>query len=90
MINTASRIMMAAAAAGLAVAPVAAQANTRAGDSGSVYSVSASGPGLGRAAEGEFLNDGIAIIVALLAAAGIISGIVIAVDSGDDGQSPGT
>ncbi len=90
MIKTASRMMMGVAAAVLVVAPVAAQANTRAGDSGAVYSVSSSAPGLGREAKGESLNDGIAIIIALLAAAAIISGIVIAVDSDNDGQSAGT
>ena len=53
----ASRIALVLATASLAVAPVAAQANTRAGDHGAVYSrESLSQPGLAR----EFKGMGIA------------------------------
>jgi hypothetical protein len=89
MMKTATRIAMAAAAASMAVMPIAAQANTRAGDSGSVYSVSAA-PGVGRAAEGESAKGGFSIIIGLLAAAAIVGGVIFASSSDDDGQSPGT
>lgn len=87
--KTATRLAMAAAAASMAVMPIAAQANTRAGDSGSVYSVTAA-PGIGRAAEGEQAKGGFSIILALLASAAIVAGIVLASSSDDNGQSPGT
>jgi len=89
MMKTATRIAMAAAAATMALTPIAAQANTRAGDSGSVYSVSAA-PGVGRTADGESARSGLSIILALLAGAAIIGGIIFATESDDDGQSPGT
>jgi len=89
MMKTVNRIILSAAAASMAVLPVAAQANTRAGDSGAIYSTSA--PGLGRAAEGEEVGGGgTGIIIAILAAAAVIGGIIMATDSDDDGQSPGT
>ncbi|MBA3862342.1 MAG: hypothetical protein C0517_00165 [Erythrobacter sp.] len=90
MIKFAARAMMATAAATMAIAPVAVQANTRAGDSASVYRVSASKPGVGRATQGESNSDGETILIALLAAAAIIGGIIIAASSGDNNQSPGT
>ncbi|MET4131836.1 hypothetical protein ABIE62_000952 [Porphyrobacter sp. MBR-155] len=94
MIKFAARSVMAAAAATMALAPVAAQANTRAGDSASVYRVSASKPGVGRAAQGESNSDrevnAETIIIALLATAAIIGAIIIAASSGDNNQSPGT
>jgi hypothetical protein len=90
MIKTVSRMMMTAAAASLAIAPIAVQAGTRASDSGSVYSVASSAPGIGRADEGESAVSGIAVILALLAAGLIGAGIYFATDSDDDGQSPGT
>ena len=86
--KTASRMLMAAAAATMAIAPVAAQANTRAGDSGSVYSVSA--PGLGRADEGESLKSGATIILGLLGFAAFVAGVYLAADGGSRDQSPGT
>jgi len=89
MIKTATRMMIAAAAASMAFAPIAAQAGTRAGDAGAVYSA-ASAPGMGRSADGEALDGGSSIILALLAAGLIISGIIFAIDSNDQGQSPGT
>lgn len=88
MIKTVNRMILTAAAASMVVLPVAAQANTRAGDSGAIYSASA--PGVGRTAEGEELGGGITIILAILAAAAVIGGIINATDSDDDGQSPGT
>jgi hypothetical protein len=88
MMKTVNRMILTAAAASMAVLPVAAQANTRAGDSGAIYSTS--GPGLGRDAEGEDLKGGgVSIILALLAAAAVIGGIIYATDSDGDGQSPG-
>lgn len=87
MMKMTSRLMFATAAAGLAFAPVAAQANTRAGDSGVVYSAPVSDPGAGRSAEGEeVIGSGfLAAILAAIAAAGVI----IIIDDDDD-QSPGT
>lgn len=88
MMKTFSRMMLAAAATTLAVTPIAAQAGTRASDSGAVYSVSA--PGLGRAAEGEKAASGSTIILAIFAAIAVGAGIYFAADSDDNGQSPGT
>jgi hypothetical protein len=86
MFKTTAKIMATAAAAGLAFAPIAASANTRAADA-PVYSA-ASGPGLDRSVEGEgVIAPGIlAAIFAALIAAGII---IIADDDDDDNQSPG-
>lgn len=90
MKKIATRFAMTAAAASLAVLPIAAQANTRASDSTAVYSVSAAQPGIGRAAEGESAKGGFGIVLGLLAAALIVGGIFLASDSEDNGQSPGT
>jgi hypothetical protein len=95
MIKTVSRMMAATAALGLVAAPIMAQANTRAGDSSAVYSVSNAAPGLGRAAEGEGIqNKGPGIILLLLGGAAIVTGILIATDvissENDDCASPGT
>jgi hypothetical protein len=90
MIKTVSRVMFAAAAASMAFAPIAAQAGTRAGDSGAVYSASSSVPGMGREDNGESLKSGLSIVLALIASGLIITGIVFASQSDDDGQSPGT
>ncbi len=88
MIKSISRTMMAAASIGLVFAPVAAQANTRAGDSAQVYTSGAvSQPGVGRSAEGESLVAPgflFAILAALIAA-----GVIVLIDDGGD-QSPGT
>lgn len=84
----AARLAMTAAAAGLAFAPIAAQANTRAGDSGNFYSASAvSQPGIGREADGEALEGTGGILIILLGAAAI-AGIIIIIDD-EDNQSPG-
>ncbi|MGY6637360.1 MAG: hypothetical protein ACXIUO_09495 [Erythrobacter sp.] len=91
MMKTATRFVLAAAAASMAVLPVAAQANTRAGDSGVVHSASA--PGLGRAAAGERqgAEEGFSpILLGLISAGLVITGIVLATQSNDKGQSPGT
>lgn len=91
MMKTVNRMLLGAAAASMALLPISAQANTRAGDNGSVYSVSA--PGLGRAADGEAAGKrkkGASIVLALLAGSLIIGGIILATQSDDNGQSPGT
>lgn len=96
MIKTVSRVMAAVAALGLVAAPMAVSANTRAGDSGAVYSTSNAAPGLGRAATGEGQDDesGIGgVLIGVAAGAAIITGILIATDviGDDDGDcaSPG-
>lgn len=88
MMKTVNRVLLTAAAASMAVLPVAAQANTRAGDNGAIYSQSA--PGIGRDAEGESIGNGGKILLALIAAGLVTFGIIKATDSKDDGQSPGT
>ena len=88
MMKTMSRLMVTAAAASMAFAPIAAQANTRAGDNAPVYTSEAAQPGMARDAEGEEMR-GRSTILLLLAAAAAIAGIVIAADNEDDDQSPG-
>ncbi|MEM7665248.1 MAG: hypothetical protein AAF250_05280 [Pseudomonadota bacterium] len=84
----ASRLAVTVAAASMAFAPIAAQANTRAGDSSTIYSGSAvSQPGVGRSDDGESLKGTGGIIIILLAAAAV-AGIIIIIDD-DDNQSPG-
>lgn len=90
-----SKVIMTAAAASLAFAPIAAQANTRAADSAPVYSsASASQPGLGRSDEGESIVGVPGILIGIFAAAAVIGGIVIASsedsEDTDETQSPGT
>lgn len=90
MMKTMTRILAATAAMGVAFAPIAAQANTRAGDSGAVYSVSNSAPGLGRSDEGEAQAGGFPfLIVFVVVAVGL--GIYVSTDPDDDGDrvSPG-
>lgn len=84
----ASSLMLAAGAASLAIAPIAAQAATRAGDSGSMFSLSS--PGAGRTAAGERDAEAGSIILAIGAGAAIIAAIVVAANNKDKGQSPGT
>ena len=83
----------ASAALGLVAAPIMASANTRAGDAGSVYSVSNSAPGLGRAASGEGQNDDDAgagaFLLGALALVAIGGGIYIALDDNGNRASPG-
>ncbi|HEY6964305.1 MAG TPA: hypothetical protein VI407_03745 [Erythrobacter sp.] len=95
MIKTMTRMMAATAALGLVAAPIIAHANTRAGDSNSVYSAN-SAPGLGRAAAGEGQDEGEGGAGSLLLGAGavglIVVGGLIAFDViGDDNDcaSPG-
>ncbi len=82
--KTLSRIMLAAAASSLAIAPVAAQAGTRASEG-----VSLSAPGHGRSAKGESVKGASSIILLLLASGLIVAGIASASSSKDKGQSPG-
>jgi len=81
-----SRLLMTAAAAGMALAPIAATAKTRAADSAPTYT-SVSAPGEGREADGEKLVAP-GILVAILAAAAA-AGVIIIIDDDDDNQSPG-
>ena len=95
MFKGTSKIIATAAAVGLAMAPVAAQANTRAGDQSPVYTSStASQPGLGRSEEGESVVGVPGILIGIFAAAAVIGGIVIAASEDDEDtdetQSPGT
>ena len=89
MMKTMSRALVTAAAASMAFAPIAAQANTRAGDNTPVYTSNAAQPGLGRDAEGESVKGSGGILLAIFAVAAAIGGIIVIAD-GDDGQSPGT
>ena len=91
MMKTVSRAMVTVAAAAMAFAPIAAQANTRAGDNAPVYTNSSvAQPGAGREAEGEELRGTPGIVIALLAAAAVIGGIVAVADDEGDDVSPGT
>lgn len=96
MIKTVTRMMAATAALGLVAAPMVATANTRAGDSGAVYSTANAAPGLGRASagEGQGEEDGVGgLLIGAAAAGAIIVGILVATDViGDDNgdcASPG-
>jgi len=86
MIKATIRLVATVAAASLAFAPIAASANTRAGDSDTSYTAAASQPGQGRDATGEKLIAP-GILGAILAAAAA-AGIIIIIDD-DDNQSPG-
>lgn len=94
MFKATSKVIMTAAAAGMALAPIAAQANTRAADSAPVYTSSAAQPGLGRSAEGEGVVGVPGILIGIFAAAAIIGGIAVAASEDDEDtdetQSPGT
>ena len=89
MKKLASRIAVATAAASMAFAPIAAQANTRAGDSSTVYT-SASAPGVSAAVEGEDFGAtrGLSGILIILFGAAAAAGLIILLDD-DDNQSPG-
>lgn len=89
MMKTVSRALVTAAAASMAFAPIAVQANTRAGDNTPVYTTNSAQPGLARDAEGESVKGGSGILLAIFAVAAAIGGIIVIADS-DDGQSPGT
>lgn len=91
MTKTFRNLVLTSAAAGLAFAPVAAQANTRAGDSNTVYSASASAPGTARGSEGEGLSGvGAGGIIAAIVASLWATGVIFAFADDDPDQSPGT
>jgi hypothetical protein len=94
MFKATSKVIMATAAAGLALAPIAVQANTRAADSAPVYTSTTAQPGLGRSAEGEGVVGVPGLLVGIFAAAAIIGGIAVAAseddEDADETQSPGT
>ena len=89
MMKTVSRVLVTAAAASMAFAPIAVQANTRAGDNAPVYTADFAQPGLGRATDGEDVKGATGIILLLFAAAAAIAGIIVVADT-DNGASPGT
>jgi ABC-type sugar transport system substrate-binding protein len=94
MMKTTARLMLTVAAAGLALSPIAAQANTRASDSNATYSVPSSQPGMGRSADGEsIVGPG---FLAVIAAAAAALGVYLLIDDDSDtiiddaeNQSPG-
>ncbi len=93
MMKAMTRVMVSAAAASMAFAPIAVQANTRASSSTPVYTPSAAQPGMGRDAEGEELggrNGGATVLIAILGVAAVVGGIIAITDDEDDDQSPGT
>jgi hypothetical protein len=91
MKNTFSRLALATAALGMALSPVAAHANTRAGDAGVIYAAqsgSTSDPWIvGDDDEGGFWLDSRGILAIVLGAFAI-AGMVVVVSDGDN-QSPG-
>ena len=92
MQNVIGKSILAASAAGLALYPVAAQANTRAGSSASYYVASAnSQPGLQRAAEGEdelaWIDDEFMTI--LLGSIGVGAALIMVFWGGSGGGSGG-
>ena len=91
MMKAMSRVMVTAAAASLAFAPIAVQANTRASDNAPVYNTSSQAqPGMGRTAAGEEVKGAPGILVLILGVAAAVGGIVAVSDDADDSQSPGT
>jgi len=84
-----SRIVLGAGAIGLALTPIAAQANTRAGDSARTYSAPASQPGAGRTVDGENVASA-ANLFALFMVGLWATGVVLAITDDDSDQSPGT
>lgn len=91
MKKIATRFAVTAAAASMAFSPIAAHANTRAGDNGSIYGAEASSAGaiFGAVYDDEDEIGGIwDVISGLLAAAAIVT-ILIIIDDDTD-QSPGT
>ncbi len=93
MSKIAQKLMAAFAATGLLVAPVAAQANTRAGDSAAFYTSAQVQPGVGRSADGEGLGGEPGDIIGMLLAGLWLTGIIVIIidldDNDNDNQSPG-
>ena len=87
-----SRLLSGIGAVAVAMAPVAAQAGTRAADTGVVsvqpVKMSTVSRASATAEKKSELAGGSATIIAILAAAAVIVGIIIAVDDDDD-VSPG-
>ncbi len=84
-------LLAATAAAGLAFAPIAAQAGTRAADSAvslQALSVERTASALGKfEALGE---DGDSTLLLLLAFGAVAAGVVVVVEGGENDTSPGT
>lgn len=94
LIKSASRITLLTAAAGMAFAPIAAQADTRAGDNAPVYATQGTAqPGADRDDDGEGIV-GIPTLFAALFAAAVAAGTIVVIDDAGDeddlDQSPGT
>jgi len=82
-----SRILAGVAAATMAIAPVAAQAGTRAADAGTVSVEPVKMSTLTRStkpAEKKSEAGGSAVIIAVLAAAAVVAGIIAATDDDDN------
>lgn len=84
------KILSGLAVATMALAPVAAQAGTRAGDSAVrvapvAQAVTSDAGYAGREVSEENALGGTALIIAILALAAIVAGVVIASDDGSDG-----
>lgn len=92
---TIGRILAGVGAAALAVAPIAAQAGTRAVDGETVSVQPVKMSVVSRASKSaekkSELGGGSSVIIAVLAAAAVIAGIIVAADGDDDEDlSPGT
>ena len=84
-----SRALVGAAAAGMVFAPIAAQANTRAGDSAPVYATNVAQPGMAREIDGENVRGAGNTLLLLLALGAAGLGIYTLLDS-NNAASPGT
>jgi hypothetical protein len=83
-------VLASVAAAGLVFAPLAAQASTRAGNAGvSMDALSRAGATMG-AAEYQAADDGIDMWLLLLLFGAAGTGIILAIESGENNESPGT
>ena len=89
MLKSVFPIALKAAVIALIASPIAAQANTRAGDSGAIYTASFAQPGSGRDADGESIASGSSFLIGLLVGLGA-SGLIAIIADDDDDQSPGT
>ncbi|MBV7258294.1 hypothetical protein [Erythrobacter crassostreae] len=95
MIKTASRLTLTVATVSMAFLPVAAHANTRAGDNGTVYGAEASSAGaiFGAVYDDEeisfALGDVLAVVAGILAGTAIITLLSGTADNSPD-QSRGT